>query len=133
MNQKQPQRQGQQRILVVDDEPDLTKLCSLALEYHGFKVYTSNDPSRVSESINILSYYLNVRIGRRRPFWIVLGALVYGMVNATALGLQSLGTTITFQFLLMLPYLLPIAILAAMYKKSVAPAALATPYKRGER
>ena len=44
MNQKQPQRQGQQRILVVDDEPDLTKLCSLALEYHGFKVDTFNDP-----------------------------------------------------------------------------------------
>ena len=44
MNQNQPQRQGQQRILVVDDEPDLTKLCSFALEYHGFKVYTSNDP-----------------------------------------------------------------------------------------
>jgi DNA-binding response OmpR family regulator len=43
MNQKQPQ-QRQQRILVVDDEPDLTKLCSLALEYHGFKVDTFNDP-----------------------------------------------------------------------------------------
>ena len=74
-----------------------------------------------------------VIFGRWRPFWIVLGALVYGMVNATVLGMQSLGTTIPFQFLLMLPYLLPIAILAAMYKKSVAPAALATPYKRGER
>jgi DNA-binding response OmpR family regulator len=37
MNQKQPQQQGQQRILVVDDEPDLTKLCSLALEYHGLR------------------------------------------------------------------------------------------------
>ena len=44
MNQKQPQQQGQQRILVVDDEPDLTKLCSLALEYHGFKVDTFIDP-----------------------------------------------------------------------------------------
>ena len=44
MNQKQPQQQGQQRILVVDDEPDLTKLCSLALEYHGLKVDTFNDP-----------------------------------------------------------------------------------------
>ena len=74
-----------------------------------------------------------VIFGRWRPFWIVIGALVYGMVNATALGLQSIGTTIPFQFLLMLPYLLPIAILAAMYKKSVAPSALATPYKRGER
>ena len=40
MNGKQ---QGQKRILAVDDEPDLTKLCSLALEYYGFKVDTFND------------------------------------------------------------------------------------------
>ena len=42
MNQKQPQ-QGQKRILVVDDEPDLTMIYSLALQYHGFKVDTFND------------------------------------------------------------------------------------------
>jgi DNA-binding response OmpR family regulator len=36
--------QGQKKILVVDDEPDLTMLCRLALEYHGFKVDTFNDP-----------------------------------------------------------------------------------------
>jgi DNA-binding response OmpR family regulator len=39
-------QQGQKRILVVDDEPDLTLLCRLALEYHGFKVDTFNDPQR---------------------------------------------------------------------------------------
>src|SRR5919112_420135 len=32
------------RILVVDDEPDLTQVSSLALEYHGFKVDSFNDP-----------------------------------------------------------------------------------------
>jgi DNA-binding response OmpR family regulator len=37
-------QQGKKKILAVDDEPDLTKLCSLALEYHGFKVDTFNDP-----------------------------------------------------------------------------------------
>jgi DNA-binding response OmpR family regulator len=42
MNQGQP-LQRQKIILAVDDEPDLTKLCSLALEYHGFKVDTFND------------------------------------------------------------------------------------------
>jgi DNA-binding response OmpR family regulator len=42
MSQKQPQ-QGQKRILVVDDEPDLTMVCSLALQYHGYKVDTFND------------------------------------------------------------------------------------------
>ena len=35
---------GQKKILAVDDEADLTMLCSLALEYHGFKVETFNNP-----------------------------------------------------------------------------------------
>ena len=35
--------QGQRKILVVDDEPDLTMLCRLTLEYYGFKVDTFND------------------------------------------------------------------------------------------
>ena len=32
------------KILVVDDEPDLTQVSALALEYHGFKVDSFNDP-----------------------------------------------------------------------------------------
>ena len=42
MNQQQP-HQRQKRILAVDDEPDITRLCSLALEYYGFKVDTFID------------------------------------------------------------------------------------------
>jgi CheY-like chemotaxis protein len=36
MNQKQPQQQGQQRILVVDDEPDVTYTLKATLEATGF-------------------------------------------------------------------------------------------------
>ncbi|MCD6036203.1 MAG: putative signal transduction response regulator [Nitrososphaeraceae archaeon] len=32
------------RILVVDDEPDLTQVSTLALEYYGYKVDSFNDP-----------------------------------------------------------------------------------------
>ena len=32
------------KILVVDDEPDLTQVSTLALEYHGFIVDSFNDP-----------------------------------------------------------------------------------------
>jgi DNA-binding response OmpR family regulator len=45
MNQQQPD-QEQKRILIVDDEPDLTRLCSLALEYYGFTVDTFNDSEK---------------------------------------------------------------------------------------
>jgi DNA-binding response OmpR family regulator len=39
-------QQGQKKILVVDDEADLTLLCRLALEYYGFKVDTFTDPRK---------------------------------------------------------------------------------------
>jgi DNA-binding response OmpR family regulator len=45
MNQQQP-HQGQKKILAVDDEPDITRICSLALEYYGFKVDTFNDSEK---------------------------------------------------------------------------------------
>jgi DNA-binding response OmpR family regulator len=32
------------KILIVDDEPDLTQVSTLALEYYGFKVNSFNDP-----------------------------------------------------------------------------------------
>jgi DNA-binding response OmpR family regulator len=49
-------QQGQKKILVVDDEADLTLLCRLALEYHGFKVETFNDPQRALSNYKP-SYY----------------------------------------------------------------------------
>jgi DNA-binding response OmpR family regulator len=45
MSQSQPQL-AKKKILVVDDEADLTILCSLALEYYGFKVDTFTDPRK---------------------------------------------------------------------------------------
>jgi simple sugar transport system permease protein len=74
-----------------------------------------------------------VIFGRWKAQWILIGAFIFGMVDSFQLGLQAVGTTIPFQFLLMLPYLIPIAVIVAMYKRSGAPAALATPYVRGER
>jgi CheY-like chemotaxis protein len=52
----QKKQQKQKKILAVDDEPDFTKLCSLALEYHGFKVYTFNDPQEALSNYKP-SYY----------------------------------------------------------------------------
>jgi DNA-binding response OmpR family regulator len=49
-------QQGQKKILVVDDEADLTMLCRFALEYHGFKVDTFNDPQRALSNYKP-SYY----------------------------------------------------------------------------
>jgi DNA-binding response OmpR family regulator len=50
MNSHHKHQQGQKKILAVDDEPDLTRLCSLTLEYHGFMVDTFNDPQEALSS-----------------------------------------------------------------------------------
>jgi len=74
-----------------------------------------------------------VIFGRWKPIWILMGAWLFGMVDALQLGLQAIGTVIPAEFLLMLPYVLPIGIMAAMYKRSAVPAALAMPYRRGQK
>src|SRR5918993_2568120 len=59
-------QQGQKRILVVDDETDLTMLFSLALEYNGFKVHTFNDPQEALSNYKP-SYYDLVILAIKMP------------------------------------------------------------------
>ena len=54
-------QQEQKKILVVDDEPDLTMLCSLALEYYGFKVDTFTDPQKHYQTISLDLVILDIR------------------------------------------------------------------------
>jgi simple sugar transport system permease protein len=69
----------------------------------------------------------------------LVGALLFGGVNAIQFRLQAAGTTIPAAFLSMLPYLLTIAVLVLMTwweglrKRVGAPAALGVPYVREER
>jgi len=69
----------------------------------------------------------------------VIGALLFGGVNAFQFRLQAAGTTIPAAFLGMLPYLLTIVVLVVITwwetfsKRIGAPAALGVPYVREER
>ncbi len=69
----------------------------------------------------------------------VIGALLFGGVNAFQFRLQAAGTTIPAAFLGMLPYLLTIVVLVVVTwwetisKRIGAPAALGVPYVREER
>jgi simple sugar transport system permease protein len=69
----------------------------------------------------------------------VLGALLFGGVNAVQFRLQAAGTTIPAAFLNMLPYAFTIIVLVlitwweAFRKRVGAPAALGLPYMREER
>ncbi|MEM7348241.1 MAG: ABC transporter permease [Chloroflexota bacterium] len=69
----------------------------------------------------------------------VVGALLFGGVNAIQFRLQAIGTTIPASILNMLPYILTIVVLVlitwleAFRKRVGAPAALGLPYLREER
>ncbi|OQA47015.1 MAG: Branched-chain amino acid transport system / permease component [Chloroflexi bacterium ADurb.Bin325] len=69
----------------------------------------------------------------------VLGALVFGGINAIQFRMQAAGTTIPAAFLGMLPYAFTILVLVlitwleSVRKRVGAPAALGLPYVRGER
>lgn len=69
----------------------------------------------------------------------VLGALVFGGINAIQFRMQAAGTTIPAAFLGMLPYAFTIIVLVlitwleSVRKRVGAPAALGLPYVRGER
>jgi simple sugar transport system permease protein len=73
------------------------------------------------------------------PARAVVGALLFGAVNAIQFRLQAAGTTIPAAFLGMLPYLFTIIVLVmitwleAFRKRVGAPAALGLPYVREER
>jgi general nucleoside transport system permease protein len=69
----------------------------------------------------------------------VIGALLFGGVNAIQFRLQAMGTTIPASLLSMLPYILTVVVLVAitwfesLRKRVGPPAALGLPYMREER
>ena len=73
------------------------------------------------------------------PARAVIGALLFGGVNAIQFRLQAEGTTISANLLNMTPYILTVVVLAlvtyleAFRKRVGAPAALGLPYNREER
>ena len=73
------------------------------------------------------------------PARAVLGAILFGGINAVQFRLQAAGTTIPAAFLNMLPYLATVIVLVAvtwwenLSKRLGAPAALTKPYIREEK
>lgn len=71
------------------------------------------------------------RWGPLRAMW---GALLFGVADALQFRMQALGAeNLPYEFLLMLPYLLTLLVLVQQQQRSNAPAALGTPYIRGQR
>ena len=71
-----------------------------------------------------------VIFGGWKPQRVLCGALLFGFADALQLRLQAVGLQLPYQFLLMLPYVLTIAVLSVTSRRIIAPAALGLPYSR---
>jgi simple sugar transport system permease protein len=71
-----------------------------------------------------------VIFGNWQPGRVLLGALLFGGVEALQLRLRAVGVNVPYQFLLSLPYLATIVALAIAGRNAAYPAALLKPYKR---
>jgi ABC-type uncharacterized transport system permease subunit len=68
-----------------------------------------------------------VIFGRWSPWGILGAALLFGLATAVQFHVQALGLAIPYQFLLMLPYVLTLLVLAGYAGATRAPAALGVP------
>ena len=69
-----------------------------------------------------------VVVGGWDPLRIALACLVFGAADAAQLRMQTTGSTIPYQFLQMLPYLLTLAALAGLVGRTRPPKTWGAPY-----
>lgn len=73
-----------------------------------------------------------VYFGSWTPVGVLIGALLFSLVNSLQLWVQVLGLNLPSDVAVMLPYLLTIIALAFPFRRALQPAALTKPYERGE-
>jgi len=71
-----------------------------------------------------------VYFGGWRPWGVLLGALLFSMVNSLQLWVQVLGIPIPSDFAVMMPYVLTILALVVTVQRVRSPSALTKPFKR---
>jgi general nucleoside transport system permease protein len=71
-----------------------------------------------------------VVFGAWNPWRVAGAALIFGAAEALQLRMQAIGVAIPHAFLLAIPYLLTIVVIAAFAGKASYPAAMNTPYPR---
>jgi len=71
-----------------------------------------------------------VYFGGWRPFGVMLGALLFSMVNALQLRLQVEGIPVPSDLMVMMPYVLTIVALVLTVQRVRSPSALTKPFKR---
>jgi ABC-type uncharacterized transport system permease subunit len=71
-----------------------------------------------------------VYFGAWRPWGVLIGALLFSLVNGLQLWIQVLGIDIPSEFAVMMPYVLTIVVLVLSRTKYATPSALTKPFER---
>ena len=71
-----------------------------------------------------------VYFGGWRPLWVLIGSLIFSMVNALQIWVQVIGIPIPSDIAVMLPYVMTILVLVASAGRMRAPKALTKPFQR---
>ena len=72
-----------------------------------------------------------VFFGGWRPFGLLFGALIFSMVTALQVWVQTLGIAVPSEVAVMMPYVLTILVLALSVQRVRPPTALTKPFARG--
>ncbi len=72
-------------------------------------------------------------LARGRPFWVIVGSVLFGVSLSLSDSLQIAGITISTDIINMLPFVAIIVALILFARRSYLPPALAIPYVRGAR
>lgn len=74
-----------------------------------------------------------VIFGRWNPFWTTMACFLFGLADALQIRLQGMGVPISYEFLLMFPYLLSLITFVIFVNRAKSPAALGKPYPEENR
>ena len=72
-------------------------------------------------------------LARGRPWWVVGGALLFGMSLSVTTALQLIGVNIPIDVVQMLPFISVILVLVLFARNAHLPSSLGLPYLRGSR
>ena len=105
----------------------LAGLAGASLSISLLNIYQEN----ITNGMGFIAVAL-VYFGSWKPGGVLLGALLFSIVNALQLWAQVLNLNIPSDVAVMLPYLLTILALALPFRRALQPAALTKPFARGE-
>lgn len=103
----------------------LSGLAGASLSIALLNVFQHN----LTNSLGFIAVAL-VYFGGWRPLGLLTGALIFSMVNALQVWVQTLGIPVPSEVAVMMPYLLTIVVLAASVQRVRPPSALTKPFLR---